>query len=289
MFRLYGWEASTGLNLRPWGPSRRGCHRWWPASSSCRRSRFLWDSTALRGSIRLALIDENNTPESVGGSLWVIWLAAAALTPAFWPGGPRAVDRPVLARAAQPCWPRSTVADLVNRRVPVRTLISLAPATAMSVAWWASEDLRGAVDDLVHGRARRRHRPGPAPGDRPDPGVDLVHPEARSLGSPPRRPPAPCPGVLPARCPGDHGRHGGSGSCLPPQRDSRPLDAPHHDLAGAIANARSTSWPWSGPIRARPCLRSAAPPDRRSQEHSTPGAGCGSSSARRFPIFPSAT
>ena len=23
----------------------------------------------------------------------------------------------------------------------------------MSVAWWASEDLRGAVDDLVHGRA----------------------------------------------------------------------------------------------------------------------------------------
>ena len=46
-----------------------------------------------------------------------------------------------------------TVADLVNRRVPVRALIGLAPATAMSVAWWASEDLRGAVDDLVHGRA----------------------------------------------------------------------------------------------------------------------------------------
>ena len=46
-----------------------------------------------------------------------------------------------------------TVADLVNRRVPVRTLIVLAPATAMTVAWWASEDLQGAVDDLMHGRA----------------------------------------------------------------------------------------------------------------------------------------
>ncbi len=47
----------------------------------------------------------------------------------------------------------TTVADLVNRRVPVRTLIFLAPATAMCVAWWASEDLKGAIDDLWHGRA----------------------------------------------------------------------------------------------------------------------------------------
>ena len=46
-----------------------------------------------------------------------------------------------------------TIADLVNRRVPVRTLIGLAPATAMSVAWWASADLREAVDDVFHGRA----------------------------------------------------------------------------------------------------------------------------------------
>ena len=68
----------------------------------------------------LALIDETNTPETVGGSLWVIWLAVAALAPAFWPSGPRgALDFfllvPLDLLAAL------TVADLVNRRMPVRS------------------------------------------------------------------------------------------------------------------------------------------------------------------------
>jgi hypothetical protein len=76
----------------------------------------------------------------------------AALVPALWPNGPQsAFDLvllvPLSLLAAQ------TIADLVNRRVSVRALSWLAPATAMSVAWWASADLRGAVDDVVHGRA----------------------------------------------------------------------------------------------------------------------------------------
>ena len=52
----------------------------------------------------------------------------------------------------------TTVADLVNRRVPVRKLILLAPATVMSVAWWASEDLQGALVDVIHGRAMQPQR-----------------------------------------------------------------------------------------------------------------------------------
>ncbi|MFI5456428.1 MAG: hypothetical protein ACHRXM_13345 [Isosphaerales bacterium] len=102
--------------------------------------------------IRSALVDESNTRETVGGSLWVVWLAVAALVPVVWPSGPRsAFDLvllvPLSLLAAQ------TIADLVNRRVSVRTLIGLAPATAMSVAWWASDDLSEAVGDVIHGRA----------------------------------------------------------------------------------------------------------------------------------------
>ena len=45
------------------------------------------------------------------------------------------------------------IADLANRRVSVRALVWLAPATAMSIAWWASADLSEAIDDVIHGRA----------------------------------------------------------------------------------------------------------------------------------------
>ena len=76
----------------------------------------------------------------------------AALAPTVWPSGPRsAFDLlllvPLSLLAAQ------TIADLANRRVSVRALIAVAPATAMSITWWASADLSGAVDDLIHGRA----------------------------------------------------------------------------------------------------------------------------------------
>ena len=102
--------------------------------------------------IRLALAGEIETRETVGGSFWFIWLAIAALAPSLWPGGPRsAFDLlllvPVSLLAAQ------TVVDLASRRLSVRSLIMVAPATAMSITWWGSADLSGAVDDLIYGRA----------------------------------------------------------------------------------------------------------------------------------------
>ncbi len=102
--------------------------------------------------IRFALVDESETRETVGGSFWVVWFAVAALAPTVWPSGPRrAFDLlllvPVSLLAAQ------TIADLANRRLSVRAVILLAPATAMSIAWWASADLNNAVEDLIHGRA----------------------------------------------------------------------------------------------------------------------------------------
>ncbi len=102
--------------------------------------------------IRMALVNESNARESVGGSFWVIWLTVAALAPTIWPRGPQSVFDlvllvPLSLLAAQ------TIADLVNRRIPVRTLTWLAPATAVSVAWWSSASLRDAIDDVFHGRA----------------------------------------------------------------------------------------------------------------------------------------
>ena len=140
MLHTYGLETLSGLESPSWGlfgdrPSLAS--RLFDLSPVTLPLGFY----GLARSIRLALIDEDNTPESVGGSLWVIWLTVAALIPAFWPRGPQsAMDLflivPLNLLAAV------TVADLVNRRVPVRALIGLAPATAMSVAWWASDDLR---------------------------------------------------------------------------------------------------------------------------------------------------
>jgi hypothetical protein len=102
--------------------------------------------------VRSALVDEFNSLKTVGSSFWVVWLAVAALAPAVWPSGPqRAFDLvllvPLSLLAAQ------TIADLVNRRISVRALIGLAPATAMSVVWWTSNDLSQAISKLVHGCA----------------------------------------------------------------------------------------------------------------------------------------
>ncbi len=102
--------------------------------------------------IRSALVTETETRETIGGSFWVIWLAVAALAPSVWPSGPRsAFDLfllvPLSLLAAQ------TIADLANRRITVRALIVVAPATALSIAWWVSTDLSGAIDELMHGRA----------------------------------------------------------------------------------------------------------------------------------------
>jgi hypothetical protein len=101
--------------------------------------------------IRLGLIDEDEAPAIVGGVFWVLWLALAVLVPVAWPGGPQSLLElsllvPLNLLAA------SAIADLANRRVPVRTLTWLAPATAVCVAWLNSANLRGAVAGLAHGR-----------------------------------------------------------------------------------------------------------------------------------------
>jgi hypothetical protein len=148
MYRSHGWEALAGLVF----PS-------WDAGSSLLARLFELAPVTLplgvygaARAFRQGLMDDENTPDTVGGAFWFLWLCVAGLMPSFWPAGPRgAMDLFLLVPLS--LLAASTVADLVNRRIPVRTLIALAPATAFSVMWWASADLRGAVDDLIHGRA----------------------------------------------------------------------------------------------------------------------------------------
>jgi hypothetical protein len=80
-----------------------------------------------------------------------LWLAVALLLPVVWPSGSRSLLElsllvPLSLLAA------SAIADLANRRIPVRTLNWLAPATAVCVAWLNSSNLRVAVAGLLHGR-----------------------------------------------------------------------------------------------------------------------------------------
>lgn len=107
---------------------------------------------AAARSIRGALRDDSDSPTMVGGIFWVLWVAVASLLPAFWPSGPLSLCGlfllvPLNLLAAK------AMSDLTFRRAPVRTLTWLAPATAVTTAWWASANLSGAVDDILHGRA----------------------------------------------------------------------------------------------------------------------------------------
>lgn len=110
---------------------------------------------AIHGAVRAvreALVDESNSPATTGGSLWVVWFGLGSLALSGWSEGPRRVLElfvltPLCLLAAQ------SIADLVNRRVPIRSLIILAPATAVTVAWWASANLNRAVADLANGHA----------------------------------------------------------------------------------------------------------------------------------------
>jgi hypothetical protein len=151
MIQRHGWEAVAALNAPPVG---------WAEDSSNLLAMLLELSPAtlplgLYGAyraIRLALAAESENRETVGGSLWVIWLATAALSLSLWSNGPRPslelfllVPLNLLAASA--------VADLVNRRIPVRSLVLLAPATALAIAWWTGEELRGGVMALLSGKA----------------------------------------------------------------------------------------------------------------------------------------
>jgi hypothetical protein len=102
--------------------------------------------------IRLGLTDENDDPRLAGGAFWVLWLATAALVPALLPSGPRPALGLFLLIPLNLLAARA-ITDLANREIPIRTLTWLAPATAVSIAWWTSANLRGAIDDLAHGRA----------------------------------------------------------------------------------------------------------------------------------------
>lgn len=102
--------------------------------------------------IRLGLTDESDDRKVVGGVFWVLWLAVAALVPALLPSGPRPALGLFLLAPLNLLAARA-ITDLANRQIPIRTLTWLAPATAVSIAWWASANLRGAMDDLAHARA----------------------------------------------------------------------------------------------------------------------------------------
>ena len=107
---------------------------------------------AAARAVRLALADDSDDRAIVGGVFWVLWLAVAALVPAFWPLGPSHLASlflliPLNLLAA------SAVSDLATRKVPVRTLNWLAPATALTVVWCLSDNLSNAVHDLINGRA----------------------------------------------------------------------------------------------------------------------------------------
>ncbi len=101
-------------------------------------------------SIKAALVSERDDRRTIGGIFWVLWLAVAALVPAVWVGGPQTTMSlfllvPLNLLAAQ------AVSDLATRRASFRWLSWLAPATAVSVVWWVSGDLRSAVIALSHG------------------------------------------------------------------------------------------------------------------------------------------
>ena len=152
MVRTYGWSAIAALRIPP---EQLLLERGLSLPARLIELAPVTFPLGLFGAVRatrLALVDESNTRETVGGSFWVVWLAVAALAPSVWPGGPQsAFDLvllvPLSLLAAQ------TIADLVNRRIPVRTLTWLAPATLVSVAWWSSASVRDAVNHVFHGRA----------------------------------------------------------------------------------------------------------------------------------------
>lgn len=93
---------------------------------------------------RQALAVEGDDPATVGGVFWLAWLAVAALLPAVWPSGPRAAMT-LLLLAPLNLLAAQAMIDLATRRIPARRLVWLAPATALTVAWSLSTDLREAV------------------------------------------------------------------------------------------------------------------------------------------------
>jgi 4-amino-4-deoxy-L-arabinose transferase-like glycosyltransferase len=106
---------------------------------------------ALARTARQVLTAESDDPATVGGSFWLAWLAVASLVPALWPGGPRGLLGLILLVPLNLLAARVMV-DLAYRRIPARTLVWLAPLTAMSVAWSLSDSLQEAAHGLGLGQ-----------------------------------------------------------------------------------------------------------------------------------------
>ena len=153
MYRLHGQSLITGL-LSPLEVVGLGADRrpMLPMMVRLAPAVLPLGLYAVFRSVRFALADESNPRSIVGGIFWVLWLAVASLVPSFWRTGPWHLAElfllvPLNLLAAQ------AISELASRRIPVRVLTWLAPATAVSVAWWYSTNLRNAIDDLFHARA----------------------------------------------------------------------------------------------------------------------------------------
>jgi hypothetical protein len=108
---------------------------------------------AVARMVRQVLASDADDPARVGGAFWLLWMAVAALLPACWSTGPRPAVH-LLLLVPLNLLTAQVVLDLGARRIPVRTLIWLAPATALSVFWAHSTSLREALGALSEG-----HRP----------------------------------------------------------------------------------------------------------------------------------
>ncbi|WP_165247151.1 glycosyltransferase family 39 protein [Paludisphaera soli] len=150
MFRTHGWSLFAPLTIPASG--------WTDSYDLLTKTIELAPVAAplaLYGAfraIRLALAAESDDRETIGGAFWVVWAGVVALALALWTNGPRQ-SLEVFLLVPLNLLAASTVADLVNRRASVRALIGLAPAAALGLAWWSSKDLRGALDELMAGRA----------------------------------------------------------------------------------------------------------------------------------------
>jgi hypothetical protein len=151
MYRRYGFELLAALIEPPYAGGG-------PRLALLARLLTLAPATLPLGLfasarvVRRALVAESDDPDTSGGVFWFAWLAIAALIPALWPGGPRHMMGLFLLVPINLLASRA-ITDLAARRIPARVLSWLAPATACSMAWWFSTDLREAIDDLI--RLRR--------------------------------------------------------------------------------------------------------------------------------------
>ncbi len=107
---------------------------------------------AAARSARRLLTAEGEDRQMVGGALCMAWLAVAAVAPSALSRGPRPALNLFLLMPLN-LMAASAIVDLSGRRIAARTLCWLAPASAVTVAWWTSAHVREAVADLIARRS----------------------------------------------------------------------------------------------------------------------------------------